>query len=47
MAKEQRRGNRETKKPKQQKNKVAESSTTTTFKDIPGSSLGAKKPPRK
>jgi len=47
MAKEQRRGNRETKKPKKQKDKVSSSAAATTFKDIPGSALAGKKPPRK
>ncbi len=42
MAKE-RHGNRETKKPKKQKDKVASSAAATTFKDIPKSSLAGKK----
>jgi hypothetical protein len=46
MVKEQRRGNRETKKPKKQKEKVA-SSAATTFKDIPASALAGKKSGRK
>ncbi|MGF1620938.1 MAG: hypothetical protein ACFCUR_10015 [Rhodomicrobiaceae bacterium] len=47
MAKEQRHGNRETKKPKKQKDKVASSAAATTFKDIPASALAGKKTGRK